>query len=421
MASISLMLKDNGLKSKTRIIAKITDGRKFQIRLSTGFSVFPKHWSAKTKKVLSADSHSVAINRGVEEFCERALSVYNLSKDENVIPDREYFKHRLEPTQNAVNPNTDFWNVFDYYLLENKTNFSKSTVKKFKSLKVHLLGFELFRKIPLSFDTITTKVFAQLQSYFYEEVIVTADEHGKPTRKGLNTQTTAKYLGTVKMFLNWAYLNKYNTNLEFKEFKIKQQPRTIKAVLSDLDIQKLRDYQTEEKKYLLNVRDLLLLSCFTGLRFSDYSRLKLEHLQKDNEGNYSLMLIQKKTNDFVEIPLTEEVVKIVHKLFSGEVHPISNQNMNTYVKQLCKECGINEPFEVTEYRGNIKVNKTIPKHDLITTHTGRRTFATNLLLKGIPAEIVMEFTGHRSYESFSKYVNIPKTAKLSMLRNVMAG
>jgi site-specific recombinase XerD len=420
MASISLLLKDNNAKGKTRIIAKITDGRKFQMRLSTGYSVLAKHWSKKNKSVLSADNNSAAINRGIKEFTNRALDIYNQSAEEGVIPDNDYFKSRLVATEKAVSANTDFWNVFDYYLHENKTNFSNSTVKKFKSLKNHLLGFETFRKIPLSFDTITTKVLMQLQSYFYEEVVVSTDEHGKPTRKGLNTQTTAKYLGTVKMFLNWAYLNKYNSNLEYKEFKIKQQPKTIKAVLSDADIQKLRDFVTEEKNYLLNVRDLLLLSCFTGLRFSDYSRLKPEHLQKDSEGNFSLLLMQKKTNDYVEVPLNDEVVTIVNKLFNGEVHPISNQNMNVYAKELCKLSGINEPFEVTEYRGNIKVNKTTPKHELISSHSGRRTFATNLLLKGVPAEIVMEFTGHRSYESFSKYVNIPKKAKMDILRKVIS-
>lgn len=421
MASIRLNLKNRNATVKTRIIAQITDGRKFRLRLSTGYSVLPKHWSEKHCSVSSANKNAVAINMGIKAFANRALEIYNESLEDGVIPDTEYFKSRMTATEKATSSNTDFWNVFDYYLQENQTNFSKSTVKKFKSLKNHLLGFEKFRKIPLSFETITTKVLMQLQSYFYEEVVISRDEHGKPTRKGLNTQTTAKYLGTVKMFLNWAYLNKYHSNIEFKEFKIKQQPRTIKAVLSDSDIQNLRSFQADEKKYLLNVRDLLLLSCFTGLRFSDYSRLKEEHLQKDSEGNYSLMLMQKKTNDYVEVPLTDEVVTIVNKLFTGEVHPISNQNMNAYAKELCKLCGINEPFELTEYRGNIKVNKTVPKHELITTHTGRRTFATNLLLKGVPAEIVMEFTGHRSYESFSKYVNIPKKSKMDIVRNVMVG
>lgn len=259
-----------------------------------------------------------------------------------------------------------------------------------------------------------------LQSYFYEDVLIKVDSEGNEI-KGLNTQTTAKYLGTFKMFLNWAFKNKYSKNLEFKDFEIKHQPRTIKAVLNETDLDKIRNYQSKEKKYLNNVRDLLILSCLTGLRYSDYSSIKSEHLIKDETGDYSLLMMQKKTNDYVEIPLNNEALQIVRKLLTNEIHPISNQKMNVYAKELCKLAKINEPFEVIQYKGNLRRTKSIPKHDLITTHTGRRTFATNLLLKGVPAEIVMEFTGHRDYESFSKYVNIPRKSKMDIVRNVMVG
>ncbi|GAA5043045.1 integrase [Marivirga lumbricoides] len=414
------MLKDNSVEGNTRIIAKITDGRQFQLRLSTGFSVKPTHWSKKNKNVLSANPNAVAINKGLKEFTKKALSVYLEAKEKRLIPNREYFELEMKPNKEVENRNTEFWKVFDYYMNEKKKSFSLSTVKKFNSLKKHLQNFELERKIPLQFETITNKVMKELQSYFYEDVVIKIDSEGKEY-KGLNTQTTAKYLGTFKMFMNWALMNKYSKNTDFKEFKIKHQPRTIKAVLNDVDLGKLRSYESKEKKYLNNVRDLLILSCLTGLRFSDYSSIKSEHLIKDNESNYSLLMMQKKTNDYVEIPLNDEALQIVRKLLKNEIHPISNQKMNLYAKELCKLAKINEPFEVIQYKGNIRLTKSIPKYELITTHTGRRTFATNLLLKGVPAEIVMEFTGHRDYESFSKYVNIPKKSKMDIVRNVMAG
>jgi site-specific recombinase XerD len=420
MASISLMLKDNTVEGNTRIIAKITDGREFQIRLSTGFSVKPKHWSKANKKVLSANPNAVSINNGLKDFTKTALAVYLQAKDKRLIPNREYFELEMKPNKAVENRNTEFWKVFEYYLTDKKKSFSVSTVKKFNSLKNHLQGFEVKRKIPLQFETVTNKVMKDLQSYFYEDVLIKVDSEGNEI-KGLNTQTTAKYLGTFKMFLNWAFKNKYSKNLEFKDFEIKHQPRTIKAVLNETDLDKIRNYQSKEKKYLNNVRDLLILSCLTGLRYSDYSSIKSEHLIKDETGDYSLLMMQKKTNDYVEIPLNNEALQIVRKLLTNEIHPISNQKMNVYAKELCKLAKINEPFEVIQYKGNLRRTKSIPKHDLITTHTGRRTFATNLLLKGVPAEIVMEFTGHRDYESFSKYVNIPRKSKMDIVRNVMVG
>ena len=62
-----------------------------------------------------------------------------------------------------------------------------------------------------------------------------------------------------------------------------------------------------------------------------------------------------------------------------------------------------------------------PKYEYISSHTGRRTFATNLLNKGVAAEIVMNFTGHKDYKSFSKYVNIPKRTEMEIVRNALLG
>ncbi len=189
--------------------------------------------------------------------------------------------------------------------------------------------------------------------------------------------------------------------------------------MSDADLNNLRNY--EAKGYLYNVRQLFLLSCLTGLRYSDYSRIKSEHLKKDHEGNPLIHIRQEKTGEFVDIPLTSEANEITSQLLSKEIHPITNQKMNLYVKELCRQVGINEPFEVNKYKGKAKTTHTFPKFQLITTHTGRRTFATNLLLKGVPAEVVMQFTGHKDYRSFSKYVNIPKVSQMALVRKALVG
>jgi len=65
------------------------------------------------------------------------------------------------------------------------------------------------------------------------------------------------------------------------------------------------------------------------------------------------------------------------------MRPISNQKMNKYVKELCELAELDEQFEVNTFKGKIKTTTFQPKHELVSTHTGRRTFATNLLLKGL--------------------------------------
>ncbi|PTB95690.1 hypothetical protein C9994_10595, partial [Marivirga lumbricoides] len=267
--------------------------------------------------------------------------------------------------------------------------------------------FEKQTKTPLTLDTISQRSLNKLQDYFYSVA-------------KLNTQTTAKYIGVLKMFLNWASREGYTTQVAFRDFHPIQQKNSIKVALSYEELDQIRQAEIpNDKKRLENVRSLFLLSCFTGLRYSDYIRIKEEHIKKDEAGDLYIQIEQEKTGDFVDLPLTDEALAIVNSLIDGSVKPISNQKMNTYVKELCELAEINEPFAVRTYRGKNYHETKKPKYELVSTHTGRRTFATNLLMRNIPAETVMQFTGHRDYKSFSKYVNIPKKAKMQSIKDAL--
>ena len=139
------------------------------------------------------------------------------------------------------------------------------------------------------------------------------------------------------------------------------------------------------------------------------------------DGVSHLRIRQEKTEQFVDVPLITESLEITQKLIKGEIHPISNQNMNRYVKELCKLARLDDLQEVHSYIGKEKKTHVTEKYNLITTHTGRRTFATELLLKGVDAGMVMQFTGHKDYKSFSSYVNIPKQTQMNIVRNALIG
>ena len=128
---------------------------------------------------------------------------------------------------------------------------------------------------------------------------------------------------------------------------------------------------------------------------------------------------QQKTSEMVAIPLTDEAYTLCMKVVNKETRVISNQNLNNYLKELCELAGINESFETFEFRGNKKISNTVPKWKLIGTHTARRTFATNLLLQGVPSQVVMEYTGHADIKSFQKYVNVPKNSQDDLIRKAI--
>ena len=407
MATTRLFLKEPKSKGITRIICVLTDGRETQLKVQTDYSVNPKHWG-KNQRVHSANSNSVELNKQLETFKNNVLNIYLTAKGEGIKINAEYLREQLKPKKELLGGNVEFWQVWGYYLQNKRNNFKERSFKKFKALENHLKRFEVNTKTPLQLKTITTDLLEGLQEYFYKK--------GK-----LNTQTTTKYIEIFKMFLNWAVKQKYSDNTSFRDFKPVQQPETLKVVLSNEDVAKIRKAALKGKNYLTNVRDLLILSTLTGLRYSDYSRIKPEHLKQDEEGFKTLLIRQEKTGEFVELPLTLEAETIINKLFKGEVHPVSNQKMNAYVKELCEVAEVNEPFEVHKFQGKLKVTKRQPKYELITSHTGRRTFATNLMQRGVPALTVMKFTGHKDYKSFTKYVNIPKKAEMNIIKLALMG
>lgn len=95
---------------------------------------------------------------------------------------------------------------------------------------------------------------------------------------------------------------------------------------------------------------------------------------------------------------------------------ISNQKLNKYVKELCELAEINDPVEIIRFKGAKRHATLHPKHELISAHTGRKTFVTLSLSKGIPAEVVMKITGHSDYKSFKRYVEVDEDRK----RNAMS-
>jgi integrase len=78
---------------------------------------------------------------------------------------------------------------------------------------------------------------------------------------------------------------------------------------------------------------------------------------------------------------------------------------------LCKKAKINEPIEIVRFRGSKRETETLPKHDLIHLHTGRKTFCTLSLEKGMSAEQVMSISGHTDYKSFKRYVDVTEKLK----------
>ena len=171
--------------------------------------------------------------------------------------------------------------------------------------------------------------------------------------------------------------------------------------LSAAEVAHLMALPLPSNGYLDNARGLFLLSCYTGLRYSDLVSIRAEHVH-----GTTLRLIMQKTRDVVTVPLRAEAVQLVGQMLSGELRPLANPVLNRYLKELGQRAAFTSPVEVVRYRAGKRESETLPKWQCLTCHTGRCTFATLALEQGMRPELVMKITEHKSWTSFKRYVNI---------------
>lgn len=163
---------------------------------------------------------------------------------------------------------------------------------------------------------------------------------------------------------------------------------------------------------LMETRDLFIIAANTGLRYSD-----LTHLNDGiwNLDERTLKIFQQKTHQEVELPLNKILIEI-YKKYEGKLPvPIVKSHYNNQIRALAKMADINEIVSYQKTVGGGCVVVQQPKYELITSHTARRSFATNLYLALGNASIVMKFTGHKSETTFMDYICVTaKEARMIM-------
>ena len=220
--------------------------------------------------------------------------------------------------------------------------------------------------------------------------------------KQLAVNTIGKKIQTLKIFLNASKeegINHYDGFKSKKFVAISEEADTI--ALNEKELDAIYKLDLKDDPRLDKVRDLFLLGCWTGCRFSDLDQIKPENIK---EG--LLHIRQQKTGNKVVIPL-HPVVNAIIKKYEGKLpEPISNQKMNDYLKEVAAAAKINEIVHKQITKGGIKRSKAQSKFKLVTTHCARRSFATNLYKQGMPSLSIMAVTGHKTEEAFLKYIKV---------------
>jgi len=318
-----------------------------------------------------------------------------------VLKKAVYAKHLGEQVEKAITPNKEgriliadfFQTMIDdsrnkKRLSQDGKALTASTISTYESTKKHFLEFQSERRRKYYLTDIDQKLLDSLYSYFTDELKMAFNGVGK-------------YMKTIRTMMNYARQKKLIGADVLIDNKVKVTHESPEAIyLNEKDIADLYAINEFDSPLHEVVRDLFIIGCLTGLRFSDYSTLS-----KARFSDGFMFLTQQKTQNKVTIPIHPTVKEILNKYPKGLPKCPPNQVFNRYLKDLGKKLPqLDTDFEKVLTRGGVADAKTYKKYELLQSHTARRSFATNEYLNGTPTITIMAITGHRTEKSFLAYI-----------------
>ena len=372
------------------------DGSRSPVSLNVGFTVDPGGWSPREQRCLKGSTHgrnrvpAAVVNREIERFEEAARTTFDRLEG---WPTADEVRASMRALLELDRPDTpDLDAAMDEFIAENTVmhGWEKTTVQKFRALQAQLhqwrqdVGFEDFDESGLR----SWVAFAQGDLK-------------------LRNVTVLKKMDFLRWFLRWSRKKGYMKDGTFETFRPALKTAQNRVVYLTWDeLMRLWKWEVPEAKPWLGVaRDIFLFQAFTSVRFSDAHTLRREDIFPD-----SFFVITKKTDDPLEIDLNKWSRAILDRykdLPDGYALPrMCGQRANIYIKEVMRECGIDEPTRRTIYDGSGRNDEVVPKWQLVGTHTARRTFICNALAMGIPPNTVMRWTGHSSYASMRPYIDV---------------
>lgn len=298
-------------------------------------------------------------------------------------------------------------------------NLTYNNIQQYKATEKHLRAFAKdITKNDFKFEEIDQIFYDGFVAYLQKE-IPDIDSNGKPKlnekeepillKESFTANSVGKHIRVLKLMLNEATIQGYNISTYYNTFHVFTE-ETDTIYLNESELQLLKDKDFINTPYLDRVRDWFLLLAWTGCRFSD-----LEKVGKTDIQDGFISFRQQKTNTKVTIPLHPVVLEILEKYGYNLPDPISNQRFNEYIKEATKLAGINAMEAITITKGGKLQTELYPKYELISSHTGRRSFCTNMYKRGLPTLMIMSISGHKTEKSFLKYIKVKQSEHAEMM------
>ena len=349
----------------------------------------PEFWDNENQKVRKSYGYGFEIMNGKAQAYKRKIdSIIDTARREDKVITYEFITQKLEelenPTPKIEIPKRSFYEWFQAYLEDSENKKTFETIKHIRTVGNNLSDY--FGKKTPTFELMNFEFFNNFLNYLLNDC-------------SLANSTANKRLDYLTGFLKFcADMGVYNIENLNKGKRLKEYETHFIYITKD-ELKKLYNHDFASET-LTKVRDLFIFGCATGLRESDYSNVKPENI-KDGK----LYITTKKTADPLVIPLNSYSRSILEK-YNFNLPMFQQQKFNGYLKEVGKVAGIDTPEQIVTHRKAQRIEETVPKYQLMTSHTARRTFITQSITRGIPLPAIRKMTGHKDLKSFQKYIKL---------------
>lgn len=371
----------NYLKGNTPIYLRITvDGIPKEI--STGRQCDPDKWNANAGRVNGTKEDVKSLNAYLDTLQTKVYEVRRKLLEKNEAITADGLKNVLKGTSDKSKM---IMAIFQQHNDQMKSlvgkDFSPATLERYKTSLEHTKSFMEWKYGVSDMD---------IRKMDYE--FVSQYEFWLKTFRNCNHNTTIKYIANFRKIVNRCIRSGWLEKDPFVGFKMTKK-EVIPEYLTEHELEVMAGKKFTSER-LMQVRDIFLFCCHTGLAFADVKKLKSSEIGVGIDGSKWIFTNRQKTDTISRIPLLPTALEIIDRyqdhpscLNSEKVLPVlSNQKYNEYLKEIANICGISKKM---------------------TTHTARHTFATTVTLSnGVPMESVSKMLGHKNLKTTQHYARV---------------
>lgn len=343
----------------------------------TKLAVFPNQWDENKGLVNKSHPLHVQINSMLRsqllDLEKRALEGENFKETK-----------KAEVIKKSELTVSEFIAQYINEIAQGQHDLASGTVKNYKALKLRLDQFGIHRGTPVRWEDISQDWYGAFWMFLSENFGVTK-------RGGF-----AKHIKILKKFMNEAMRRGLHKNIahEDRNFKV-DRSSSPKIYLNEEEVSLMENLDLSSFPHLEMERDRWLLCYYFLMRYQDGQ----DHMARDrffkSKGSTYFRYSANKTGIEATIPVKPKAVELLEK-YGYKMPKTTNPEANRKIKTVASMAGINTP--ATEN------GITAPKCNFVSTHTARRSAATNLAISGVPIDFIAKLGGWKKMETLQKYL-----------------